>query len=173
MKDLIQRLLDIEEEFLGLKTELLGDPNDAIDVRAAVAHIEEMERSLKLLNSGPRVSQFVTAGEAPPGLDASPEQGAHTVSRSSGSAGGRPPDAQSPAVTVSRSHPMMAFSRSRLTARSCRQGLQHGWRLLPIQAVRASRSDTGYFAPIGWVRGRPHHHPIADSLTRRRGSGAP
>ncbi len=49
MKDLIQRLLDIEEEFLGLKTELLGDPNDAIDVRAAVAHIEEMERSLKLL----------------------------------------------------------------------------------------------------------------------------
>jgi hypothetical protein len=49
MRELVQRILDIEEEFLGLKTELLGDPNDAIDVRAALEHIKSMEHALNLM----------------------------------------------------------------------------------------------------------------------------
>ena len=46
MREMIQRVLDIEESFLALKIELFGEPGDSIDKGAALDAIQDMILSL-------------------------------------------------------------------------------------------------------------------------------
>ena len=46
MRDLIQRILDLEESFLSLKIELFGEPENAIDKGAALDAIQDMIQTL-------------------------------------------------------------------------------------------------------------------------------
>jgi hypothetical protein len=46
MRELIQRVLDVEESFLSLKTELFGEPGDSIDKGAALDAIQDMIQTL-------------------------------------------------------------------------------------------------------------------------------